>query len=371
MTEQSGPMTEQAKFSKSFLLVLVVVISLMFLQMIRGFLMPVFLAAIFTGLTRPAYLRVREGLGDRENLSAVVTLLMVILVIVIPLTLFAGIVASQALHITETVAPILQQQAQSPDLLAALTERFPFLERLQPYEDMLLSKVGQAAGAVGGFLLNSLANITLGTVHFFFALFVMLYSMFFFLKDGPEILDRILYLMPLSPESEALLVNRFSSVTRATLKGTLIIGVVQGGLAGAAFALAGIPGAAFWGTLMAVLSIIPGVGTALVWVPGAIYLFAQGSTTAGILLTLWCAVIVGTADNFLRPMLVGRDTEMSDLLILLSTLGGLVMFGAAGIIIGPIIAALFVTVWALYAKAFAHVLPATRGTLLDAETGSP
>jgi len=173
-------------------------------------------------------------------------------------------------------------------------------------------------------------------------------------------LDKILYYVPLAPKEEEQMVARFVSVTRATIKGSLIIGIVQGALAGLGLYFAGIGGAAFWGTVMAVLSIIPGVGTALVWVPAAIYLFATGHTTAAILLSVWCIAIVGTVDNVLRPWLVGRDTKMSDLLILLSTLGGLLMFGALGIVIGPIVAALFVTVWELYGVAFKDWLPEVR-----------
>jgi predicted PurR-regulated permease PerM len=230
---------------------------------------------------------------------------------------------------------------------------------LLPYQGFIMDKAGELASTTGTFLFNSLAAATRGTVSFLFSLFVMLYSMFFFLRDGPQLLDRILYLMPLSAASEERMVDRFVSVTRATLKGTLIIGVVQGGLAGSAMALAGIHGAAFWGTVMVVLSIIPGIGTALVWFPGVVYLLVTGEVAAGIALFAWCAVVVGSADNFLRPMLVGRDTEMSDLLILLSTLGGLLMFGAAGIVIGPIVAALFVTVWDIYAREFKEILPET------------
>ncbi len=166
------------------------------------------------------------------------------------------------------------------------------------------------------------------------------------------------------------MVDKFVSVTRATVKGTLVIGIVQGGLAGLAFAVVGIKGAAFWGTVMAVLSIIPGVGTALIWIPAVIYLLAIGRVGAGIGLTIWCAAIVGTADNVLRPWLIGKDTKMSDLLILLGTLGGLVLFGAVGIIIGPIVAALFVTVWDIYGTAFKDILPEVRPIALGGEDAS-
>ena len=362
-------MIDPDKFRRSFLLVLLLGISLLFMFMIRRFLMAVFLAAIFTGLTRPIYKRVARRLGGRENLAAATTLVMVIVVIVVPLIFFAGIVTSQAVSITERVRPAIEQQVAAPGGLDALVEQFPRLSFLVPYESLIYSRVGALAERTGGFLFNSLAAATRGTVSFIFSLFVMLYAMYFFLRDGPKLLDRILYLMPLSPASEERMVERFTSVTRATIKGTLIIGIVQGALAGGAFFFAGIHGAAFWGTVMAVLSIIPGVGTALVWIPAVVYLAIGGKTTAAIALGIWCAIVVGTADNFLRPMLVGRDTQMSDLLILLSTLGGLVMFGAAGIIIGPIVAALFVTAWDLYATAFRELLPETGQSPLAQEVG--
>jgi predicted PurR-regulated permease PerM len=175
--------------------------------------------------------------------------------------------------------------------------------------------------------------------------------------DGEDILRKILYYLPLEDKEEHLLLHRFTSVTRATLKGTAVIGIIQGGLAGAAFAVVGINSAVFWGTIMVVLSIIPGIGTGLVWVPAAIILIAGGSTAKGIGLAVFCAVIVGSADNILRPRLVGKDTEMHELLIFFGTLGGLVLFGVVGFIIGPIISALFVTIWEIYGKVFKAMLP--------------
>jgi predicted PurR-regulated permease PerM len=146
------------------------------------------------------------------------------------------------------------------------------------------------------------------------------------------------------------------SVSRATLKGTLVIGIVQGTLAGLALAAVGIKGAVFWGTVMAVLSIIPGIGTALVWAPAVIYLFLVGRTLPAVGLLLWCAIVVGTADNVLRPLLVGKDTEMPDLLVKLSTLGGLALFGAVGLVVGPVIAALFLAMWRIYSETFGEYL---------------
>ena len=199
--------------------------------------------------------------------------------------------------------------------------------------------------------------MTRGTVGFFLQLFIMLYAMFFFLADGKSILHRILFYIPLAPEDEERLLEKFVSVARATLKGSLLIAVIQGLLAGLAFWAVGVPGWAFWGTVTIVAAIIPAVGGALVWVPMVLYLFLTGHAEPAVALFLWSAVVVSAVDNFLRPRLIGRDARMSDLLILLSTLGGLMLFGPVGFVVGPIVAALFVTVWHLYGEAFGEWLP--------------
>jgi predicted PurR-regulated permease PerM len=159
----------------------------------------------------------------------------------------------------------------------------------------------------------------------------------------------------------------------------LFIGVIQGALGGLAFWVAGVPGPAFWGTVMVVLAIIPAVGTALVWIPAVISLFMSGQTGAAFGLLAWCVLVVSTIDNFLRPRLVGRDARMSDLLILLSTLGGIAAVGAVGFIVGPIVAALFVTVWDLYGETFRSSLPevpedflrSTPGRMVEAKDDKP
>jgi predicted PurR-regulated permease PerM len=156
------------------------------------------------------------------------------------------------------------------------------------------------------------------------------------------------------------MIQRFRAVSLAALKGTLVIGAIQGALGGVAFAVAGIDGSALWGTLMAVVSALPGIGAPLVWIPVVAYLGITGRVLAAVLLTLWCAIVVGLVDNFLRPSLVGKDAQMSDLLILISTLGGIALFGAIGFLVGPIVAALFVTLWELYGKAFEDVLPEVK-----------
>ena len=204
---------------------------------------------------------------------------------------------------------------------------------------------------------GGLSQATLGTVNFVFMTFVFLYTMYFFQMDGDKLIRKVLYYLPLNSDDENLMLDKFTSVTRAMFKGTMMIGILQGGLAGAAFAVAGIDNAVFWGTVMAVLSVIPSIGSALVWIPASIILIMQGSVVAGVGLLLFCGLVVGSLDNVLRPILVGKDTKMHELMIFFGTLGGILMFGIAGVFIGPVIASLFVTIWELYAIAFSDYLP--------------
>jgi len=349
---------DQQKVAKLFLLALALVISFIFYSMIKGFLVAVFFAAVFGGLAYPLFQRLTRWFRGRRSLASVTTVLLVFLLIILPLIGLVGIITAEALQVSQDVRPWLERQMTQPDELDRLLESIPLVDQLAPYKDQIQAKAGELTAWVGTFMVNALAATGKGTAIFIFQLFIMLYAMFFFLLDGPRLLDKILYYIPLESKDEDRMVGKFLSVSRATLKGTLIIGIVQGALGGLSFWVAGIEGAVFWATIMAVLSIIPGVGTGLIWVPAVIYLFAAGDTGTAIGLTIWNAAVVGSVDNVLRPWLVGKDTQMPDLLILLGTMGGIVLFGAAGIVIGPVIAALFVTVWEIYGEAFKDVLPA-------------
>jgi predicted PurR-regulated permease PerM len=360
MTPEPHP---EDRLRRTFLLVLTVGISLLFLYMIRQFLLSVLLAAIFAGLVNPVYRFLLRRLRGRKTFASVGTVTAVVVVVGLPLLAFFGLVASQAVEVSQAAGPWIERQiGQAGELEQRIRhlpilDRLPGIERVLPSSEQVMAKVGEVASATGSFLVRSLAQVTRGTLGFFLQLFVVLYAMFFFLADGRMILDRILFYMPLPPEDETRLLEKFVSVARATLKGSLLIGLIQGALAGVAFWAAGVPGAAFWGTVTVVSSLIPAVGAAIVWIPMVIYLFLTGHNPAAVGLLLWSALVVSTIDNVLRPVLVGRDTRMSDLLVLLSTLGGIVLFGAVGFIVGPIVAALFVTVWHLYGETFGEWLP--------------
>jgi predicted PurR-regulated permease PerM len=345
---------------KATLLLLLIVISSVFLAMIRHFLLALLLAGIFSALTHPLYRRFEKWFQGRSSVASMATLLVIVIVLILPLAGLLGVITAQAIKVGQSVTPWVQQNLTAPDAFSDLLESIPFYDQILPYHETIIRKAGEIVGVVSKYFINSLSSATLGTVNFFFMTFIFLYAMFFFLTDGNRLLDKILYYLPLEDEDERRMLDKFTSVTRATIKGTVVIGVLQGGLAGLAFAVAGISSAVFWGTIMAVLSIIPGIGTALVWAPAAAILAAGGYWLNAAGLALFCAVVVGSIDNFLRPRLVGKDTEMHDLMILFATLGGISFFGILGVIIGPILAALFVTIWEIYGTVFKDVLPAVK-----------
>jgi predicted PurR-regulated permease PerM len=336
---------------------MVIAISALFLSMIHQFLMAIFLAGLFSALARPVYRRLKVAFKGHRHMASVTTLLLMIVVVLIPMLLLIGIVVAQAVDVGQTATPWIKENLEQPDRISAYLQHLPFYDQLVPYREVILEKAGKIVGAISKWIVGGLSQATLGTANFLFMSFVFLYTMYFFQMDGNKLIRKILYYLPLNSDDENLMLEKFTSVTRATIKGTMLIGILQGGLAGGAFAVAGLDNAVFWGTVMAVLSIIPSVGSALVWIPAGIILIAHGDTVAGVGLLAFCGVVVGSLDNVLRPILVGKDTKMHELMIFFSTLGGIMMFGITGIFIGPLIASLFVTIWELYGLAFSDVLP--------------
>jgi predicted PurR-regulated permease PerM len=359
------PNISATTFRTAFVLILVLAVSVLFLAVTWPFLQALLLGAMFAGLCRPLYNWVVGLVGGRQSLAAILTLLILFFLVTGPISALIGVVVNQALNVSDQAIPWVQQQfgpASTLNVHDWLVQRFPALAPYVPEQAQIVEGFGRTAKAAGAYLVVSATQFTAGTAGFLLNLFVMLYSMFFFFRDGPKIIEKIFYYTPLTHDDEELLLERFTSVTRATIKGTLVIGVIQGTLAGAAFWVAGIGGAAFWGTVMVVLSVVPGIGAALVWVPAVIYLFLTGQTLAAVLLLAWCAAVVGTIDNILRPILVGKDARMPDLLILIGTLGGLFLFGPIGFIVGPIICGLFLTVWEIYGETFKSILPPVRAS---------
>ena len=348
-------MTE-TRFRQVFLLLLVTAISVAFVAMIRAFLLTILLAAIFTGLSYPVYHWLLGHFRGRRALTAIATLVLLLTLVIVPLLVVLGAAANEALSVTQTMGPRLQQLVDQPGELDSRLRGIPGYDRIAPYRAQILTKAGELVGSTSAFIFAALSATTRATAVFIFQFFVLLYTMFFFLTDGPGLLRAVLAYLPLTEVDKQRMLEKFVSVTRATLKGTILIGVAQGVLGGLAFWAAGLDGAIFWGTVMTVLSIIPGVGGALIWVPAALGLISTGEVWRGIALAAFCGLVVGSVDNLLRPRLVGKDIKMHELLIFFSTLGGLMLFGVTGFILGPILAALFVTAWEMFGTAFRTAL---------------
>ncbi|NTU96993.1 MAG: AI-2E family transporter [Chlorobiaceae bacterium] len=344
------------KANQIIILFFVLFISAIFFAMIRYFLMAIFLAAIFSALAMPVFNRFERWLRGKKNLSAGLTMFTLLLIVVLPLGAVLGIVVTQAVKISRIAVPWIQQQLPEPTLFDQQLRTLPFYADLEVYREQILQKAGEIAGKMASVLLGSLSTITFSAVTDLFLLFVFLYTMFFFLRDGRKILDKVLSYLPLSISDEQRLLGRFISVTRATLKGTVVVGLVQGSLAGTALHIAGIDNALFWGTIMSLLSLIPFVGSALIWFPSVLYLAATGQYIQAAGVFIFCSAVVGQIDNIIRPILIGRDTRMHELLIFFGTLGGIALFGVFGFIVGPIVAALFMTVWEIYGETFSDFL---------------
>ncbi|MFH2124194.1 MAG: AI-2E family transporter [Pseudomonadota bacterium] len=351
-------MTSPKIASKAVLLFFVIGISAIFLSMMQQFLMTIFMAAIFSALLSPLYHRLLLPLKGRENAASLLTILIIVCLVLLPMSALIGVVVAQAIHVSQSVTPWVQKFIEQPTIISDFLHKIPYYEQILPHRDMILQRLGNLVGNTSTLLIDSLSSITKVTVNAAIMSIIMLYTMFYFLIDGKKLLYKILYYIPLENKDEQHLLQRFTSVARATIKGTLIIGIIQGALCGLGFTLAGIPSPVFWGCLMAVLSIVPSIGTAIVWGPALLILILNKDIAGAIFVGTFCGLIAGNADNLLRPRLVGKDTAMHDLFILFSTFGGISMFGIIGIIVGPIIAALFVSIWEIYGESFQDFLPA-------------
>ena len=349
-------MVKNENIQRTFFLAILVLVTIAFLWLIRGFMQPIFWAVALGIVFYPAHQLLERQLPNRPNLTAGISVIGVLFIVVLPVIGIGIAVTGEA--------TALFQRIQSGDYnLAAifnnLAERLPQLEsalqRIGVEPEGITEQLTSIAGTVSSFLANRALEFgqdTLRTTVFFF---LMLYLLFFFLKDGRNILDGAVHALPLGDDRERALLARFEEVSRATIKGSLVIGIVQGAIGGIAFAFLGIGAPVLWGVVMALLSVVPAVGPVFVWAPAVLILLFSGRIAAGIILFLIGAVVISLVDNLLRPILVGRDTRMPDYLILLSTLGGLTAFGLAGVVIGPIIAAFFLTVWEMAIEEFADI----------------
>ena len=346
------------KFQQGFVLLLLFIVLIGFIGMIHEFLVALILAAIFSGLLYPFYRKILYSLKNRSGLAAGTTLIITAFAVGLPLVGLTGMVTNEAIQISEKARPIVKEVLDNNlSLGEKVPDWLPLKENLKPFHETIIDKASEATSTIGGWLVSSLSSATKGTIGFFMSLFIMFYAMFYFLIHGPKLIRSLASLIPLSEEDRTEVMSRGLTVTRASMKGILIVGVIQGVLVGLAFWTIGIEGAAFWGSVVFLLSAIPGVGAPLIWVPASVYLLFTGSTGWGVGLAIWGVLAVGLVDNFLRPWIVGNNAKLPDIVILISILGGIISFGPVGIIIGPVIAVLLDAILNIYKKTFQNQLP--------------
>jgi predicted PurR-regulated permease PerM len=338
---------------RAFFVALLVAVTLAFLWLIQSFLQPIFWAIALGIVVYPLHARFVSRLRGRASLAAIVSVITVVVVVILPLIGVGAAVTREGAALYDRLSA---GELGMGSLYAQVQESMPrvsaTLERFGVDPARLESQLSSAAVTASRYIASRALSLGQDTVRVTLFFFLMLYLLFFFLRDGPRLLEGLVRALPFGDERERHLLERFAAVSRATIKGTLVVGIAQGTIGGVAFAILGIGAPVLWGVVMALLSILPAVGPALVWLPAAIWLIASGNIVAGIVLILIGVFVIGLVDNLLRPILVGRDTRMPDYLILLSTLGGLAGFGLAGIIIGPIIAAFFLSIWQMAEQEF-------------------
>ena len=346
---------EQQKLQDRSFLLLLIVVSLAFGLLIKPFVYAVFWASLLAILFYPLHRRLKARLPRKENLTALLTLGASMLVVVIPLFIVTIMLTAEAAVLYQKVS---SGQIQYKVWLDNIKEAFPMLAQMAERFGFDFANIKQtlSEAALKGSKFLAAQAFSFGQEYVQFALnfVLMVYLTFFFLRDGEQLIKLLVRALPLGDTRERHLFSKFAEVSRATVKGNLVVAIVQGTLGGAIFWILGIPGALLWGVVMVILSLLPAVGSALVWAPVAVYLLITGSIVKGVILTVFGMVVIGLVDNLLRPILVGRDTKMPDYMVLMSTLGGISLFGLHGFVIGPILAALFLAFWQIFMAEFNH-----------------
>ena len=339
-------------FEDRVFLGLVVAVSLAFGWILWPLAGAILWGTIIAILFAPLQRRLTRAMGQRVTLAALLTLTIVIVIVILPLIFVGVLLADEASDVYTrlrtgqmSVGMYFRQVMDAlPAWAVSLLDRFGLTD-VGAIQERLTRTLVQGSQVI------ATHAVTIGqtTFDFIVSLFVMLYLLFFFLRDGDVLSDRIAAAVPLRPEQRDALAEKFTVVIRATVKGSIVVAVVQGALGGLIFWVLGIHAPLLWGVVMTVLSLLPAVGAALVWLPVAIYFFATGSVVSGVVLTAFGVFVIGLVDNVLRPILVGKDTRMPDYVVLVATLGGIAVLGINGFVLGPVIAALFIAAWDIFA----------------------
>lgn len=343
-------MTRQSIQNVTFL-VLVVAITGTFALLLLPYFSAILWAVILAILFNPLQQRLTELFRGQRSLAAVASVLVCICVVLIPAIL---IITSLSVEAASLYRQVRDSDYTLADALAQLQTMLPDfannalagmnLSNLEEIRDSIMSVLSTASQTIA----SGAVGVGQSTLQFVIGLAIMLYLLFFLFRDSKPLTSMIRDAIPLDQHRTDEIAVKFVSVVKATVRGNLLIAVIQGGLGGLTFWALGIDAPLLWGVVMAVLSLLPAVGAILVWAPFSVYLGLNGEMTKAVILALVGALVISMIDNLLRPLLVGRETRMPDYVVLISTLGGLSLFGVNGFVLGPMVAALFIAVWSQF-----------------------
>ena len=320
---------------------------LLFLFLLAPFFFPIFWAAVISAIFNPLYKSLNAKLS-KPNVSASVIFLAVAAIILLPGGIIGSLLLGESMRMYESLEAGGGNIEKIMGSITSAVKNNRYVARLNINEQFWTEKFSEIAKAVSNYILVNLKDITQNTFIFFIQFSVMLYTLFYFIRDGDKFLWKASRVFSLGQGREKVLYERFVETAKATLRVTLIIGGIQGTLGGLIFWLTGIEGPLMWGLVMIFAAIVPVIGCSIIWVPAGIIMLITGHIWKGIVILSFGVLVISMVDHFLRPILIGRDMQIHPLLVFLSTLGGLSLFGFSGFIIGPIIASLLLAIWAMY-----------------------
>jgi len=332
-----------------FLLFFVVGVSVFFV--FQPFITAIIAAAILAALFKRPYHFLERVMRGHRGISAFLTCLLIVTMIVTPLFLVLSLAINEAGNLYTMMTEESTLQTMIASVLATI-QSIPYVNFFFDTATFDQARLIEEIKNLSQNALGILQSAYQGVTHFIFWVFIMFFTLFYFLIDGKKTLKKIMTLSPLKNDHDKLLIEKFISISRATLKGTMVIGVIQGLLGGVTFWIAGVPSPAIWGVVMVLFSIIPMIGSTLIWLPAGIIMLLIGNIWEGVFILAMGAGVISVVDNILRPKLVGQDTQMHPLLIFFATLGGISAFGLPGFIMGPIIVSLFMALSEIYSIEF-------------------
>ena len=322
-------------------------VTILFLYLLQPFFFPIFWAAVIAGVFHPLYSRINEKL-NRPNLSTAILFLLIALIILLPAGIVGTLAFNESLRLYAALAPDTRHMDQNFQHLINTIAGNSIAHLFHINKALLIAKTTEVAQGITSYIFVHLTDLTQNTLGLLVKFAIMLYTLFFFVRDGDRFLRMAVKVLPLGLGREKFLYERFIVTARSTLKVTLIIGGIQGALGGIVFFATDVEGALIWGLLMILMAIVPVVGCSIIWAPAGILMLMTGHIWEGILILAVGFLVISTVDNLLRPILIGKDVEMHPLLIFLSTLGGIILFGFSGFVIGPVITSLLIALWEMY-----------------------